>query len=376
MAVAEVSSAPGWQARLELAFERRGARTILARRRHEGPLVVQRPFHPEPDGCCHLYLLHPPGGVAGGDDLEVVVDAGSGATLLTTPAATKIYRTRGPEARISQTLSVRSGAVLEWLPQETIVFGGARARTLTRVELEPDARFIGWEITCLGRPASGDDFASGTLDQRVELWENGEPLLLDRLLLEATAADRRADWGWGGRSVYGCLWSTGATGARSCRARPAISSRSPASPVFRSAAFSARAASARGERFRAPGVSCENTCSERLLAPPVSGQPEEPMELSPREKDKLLIFTAALLAERRKARGLKLNYPEAVAYVTAAILEGARDGRTVAELMSYGATLLTRDDVMEGVPEMIPEVQVEATFPDGTKLVTVHHPIP
>jgi urease subunit gamma len=100
------------------------------------------------------------------------------------------------------------------------------------------------------------------------------------------------------------------------------------------------------------------------------------MELTPREKDKLLIFTAALLAERRKARGLKLNYPEAVAYITAAILEGARDGRTVAELMSHGATLLTRDDVMEGVPEMIHEVQAEATFPDGTKLVTVHQPIP
>jgi len=100
------------------------------------------------------------------------------------------------------------------------------------------------------------------------------------------------------------------------------------------------------------------------------------MELTPREKDKLLIFTAGLLAERRKARGLKLNYPEAVAFVTAAILEGARDGRSVADLMSYGATLLTRDDVMEGVPEMIHEVQVEATFPDGTKLVTVHHPIP
>ena len=100
------------------------------------------------------------------------------------------------------------------------------------------------------------------------------------------------------------------------------------------------------------------------------------MELSPREKDKLLIFTAALLAERRKARGLKLNYPEATAYITAAILEGARDGRTVAELMGQGATLLTRDDVMDGVPEMIPEVQVEATFPDGTKLVTVHQPIP
>src|ERR1051325_7926009 len=99
------------------------------------------------------------------------------------------------------------------------------------------------------------------------------------------------------------------------------------------------------------------------------------MELTPREKDKLLIFTAALLAERRKARGLKLNYPEAVAYISAAILEGARDGRTVAELMSAGAKLLTADDVMEGVPELIPEVQVEAPFPDGTKLVTVHSPI-
>ena len=99
------------------------------------------------------------------------------------------------------------------------------------------------------------------------------------------------------------------------------------------------------------------------------------MELTPREKDKLLIFTAALLAERRKGRGLKLNYPEAVAFVTAGIMEGARDGRTVAELMTHGARLLTRDQVMSGVAEMIPEIQVEATFPDGTKLVTVHHPI-
>jgi urease subunit gamma len=99
------------------------------------------------------------------------------------------------------------------------------------------------------------------------------------------------------------------------------------------------------------------------------------MELTPREKDKLLIFTAALLAERRRARGLKLNYPEAVAFISAAIMEGARDGHSVAELMDSGATLLTRADVMEGVPEMISEIQVEATFPDGTKLVTVHNPI-
>ncbi|EJM95886.1 MULTISPECIES: urease subunit gamma [unclassified Herbaspirillum] len=100
------------------------------------------------------------------------------------------------------------------------------------------------------------------------------------------------------------------------------------------------------------------------------------MDLTPREKDKLLIFTAALLAERRRARGLKLNYPEAVALITAAIMEGARDGKTVAELMSEGATILTRADVMEGIAEMIPDIQVEATFPDGSKLVTVHNPIP
>src|SRR3954467_14051801 len=99
------------------------------------------------------------------------------------------------------------------------------------------------------------------------------------------------------------------------------------------------------------------------------------MELPPREKDKLLIFTAGLLAERRKAKGLKLNYPEAVAFISAALLEGAREGRTVQELMSFGTTLLKRGEVMEGVPEMIPEIQVEATFPDGTKLVTVHQPI-
>jgi urease gamma subunit len=99
------------------------------------------------------------------------------------------------------------------------------------------------------------------------------------------------------------------------------------------------------------------------------------MNLTPREKDKLLIFTAALLAERRKAKGLKLNHPEAIAIISAEIMEGAREGKTVAELMDYGRTLLTRDDVMEGIPEMIPDVQVEATFPDGTKLVTVHDPI-
>ena len=113
----------------------------------------------------------------------------------------------------------------------------------------------------------------------------------------------------------------------------------------------------------------------RLLAAVSIRNEDSIMELTPREKDKLLLFTAALLAERRKAKGLKLNYPEAMALISAEIMEGAREGKTVAELMDFGRTLLTRDDVMDGIPEMIHEVQVEATFPDGTKLVTVHDPI-
>jgi urease subunit gamma len=116
-------------------------------------------------------------------------------------------------------------------------------------------------------------------------------------------------------------------------------------------------------------------CGLALSSPHVSHSARRSMDLTPREKDKLLIFTAALLAERRKARGLKLNVPEAIAYITAAVMEGARDGRTVAELMSFGRTLLRRDEVMDGVAELIPDIQVEATFPDGTKLVTIHQPI-
>jgi urease subunit gamma len=126
---------------------------------------------------------------------------------------------------------------------------------------------------------------------------------------------------------------------------------------------------------RGVAVARPESLQERGLQAKLSRTKGKEMDLTPREKDKLLVFTAALLAERRKARGLKLNYPEAVALITAAILEGARDGRSVAELMSFGTTLLTRSDVMEGVAELIPDIQVEATFPDGTKLVTVHNPV-
>ncbi len=200
----------GWRGRLALRFERRALRTVIAERSHHGPLLVQRPFYPEPDGTCHVYVIHPPGGVVGGDQLEVVLDVPSGASVLvTTPAATKLYRSAGPTAVVHNRLQVRAGGVLEWLPQETIAFGGSRAAVTTEVALEPGARFLGWEVSCLGRPASGDAFESGRLDQRTELALGGRPLLIDRLLTEGGGALQRGSWGWGGRSVYGCFLATG-----------------------------------------------------------------------------------------------------------------------------------------------------------------------
>jgi urease accessory protein len=214
MIVQELSHAPSsrWRGRLELRLERRGERSVIAHRRHEGPLMVQRAFHPERDGTCHLYVLHPPGGVVGGDRLELDVELMPGAqALITTPAATKLYRSEGAVATLVQNFRVHAGAVFEWLPQETIAFGGAHAESLTRVELEPGATYLGWEITCLGRPASGDRFERGALDQRTEIWQGKRPLLLDRLLTEAGAPTQSAAFGWGGRSVYGCLLYTGST---------------------------------------------------------------------------------------------------------------------------------------------------------------------
>jgi len=200
---------PAWRARLSLDLAEARGRTVIGTRAHEGPLLVQRAFYPEGDGTAHLYVLHPPGGVAGGDELEITLGLGPSArALITTPAATKIYRTRGAEARLRQTLTVGRDAVLEWFPQETIAFGGARAESITRVALERGARYIGWDIVCLGRPASGDDFESGRLGQRTEIWRGAKPLVVDRVAVEAGDAGRRGAWGWAGRTVYGCLLAT------------------------------------------------------------------------------------------------------------------------------------------------------------------------
>ena len=181
----EIPSDGGWRASLRLGF-RPGARgTVLAERRRQGPLAVQRPFYPEGE-VCHIYLLHPPGGVVGGDRLDIDVELAPGTqALITTPGAGKFYRSAGATAEQEQVLRIGPGASLEWLPQENILFPGAEVAMQTRVELQGDARLALWEIQCLGRPAIGEGFDQGRLDSRLSIRRDGTPLLLERLRVSA-----------------------------------------------------------------------------------------------------------------------------------------------------------------------------------------------
>lgn len=209
--VADSPEGSSWRARLSLGFVRVGERTVLSEREHVGPLRVQRPFYPEGERSCHVYVLHPPGGVVGGDQLEIEARAAPGAhALLTTPAATKLYRSGGARARLRQTLRVEPGAALEWLPQETIAFSGALAEVQTRVLLRGDARFVGWEISCLGRPAAGERFERGELSQRIELWRDDKLLYSERGRYLGGSALLRAAWGLAGQPVLGTMLCAGA----------------------------------------------------------------------------------------------------------------------------------------------------------------------
>ena len=184
-----------WKAELNLSFEKSTHKTILANRSQSGPLTVQRPFYPEGD-VCHLYILHPPGGVVGGDELHINVDlCNQASALITTPGATKFYRSNigngganNSLAQQIQTLKIANGCSLEWFPQENIFFHQTHSHLSTRVELEKDARFMGWEINCYGRPASNELFKSGEVMTRLEIYRDNEPVFLDRLLIEDTKA--------------------------------------------------------------------------------------------------------------------------------------------------------------------------------------------
>lgn len=167
----------GWQARLALEYTLQGARTALTRREHSGPLLVQKALYPEGDAVCHSIVVHPPGGIAGGDSLELELSLGAGgAALLTTPGAGKWYKSAGAQARVAQHFHIGRSAVLEWLPQASIVFDRARAEAITQIHLEQDALYMGWDITCIGRTASGERFNAGELRQRTEIWQQGRRL--------------------------------------------------------------------------------------------------------------------------------------------------------------------------------------------------------
>jgi len=195
----------GWQAKLELGFAHQHSKTVLAHRRHVGPLTVQRPFYPE-GGVCHVYLLHPPGGVVAGDCLTINIKAGTdSAALVTTPAAGKFYRSDGKLARQQVSLTVSSNATLEWLPQETIIYEGARVASEMRLDLAAGARYIGWEILVLGRPAATEGFTRGEAGMNWEIFRSGELFYRERLKIDAQAF--AANWGLNGHSACGTLFA-------------------------------------------------------------------------------------------------------------------------------------------------------------------------
>jgi urease accessory protein len=198
-----------WQARLQLGFEQNADKTLLVKREQFGPLTVQRPFYPE-GGICHVYLLHPPGGIVGGDDLSISIKAAAHShALITTPAAGKFYRSSGAQAKQTVEITVGESAALEWLPQETIIYEGAQLKSSVKVDLAADARFIGWEILSLGRPACAENFDYGLADLSWQIYCEDRPLLLERLCLDAKAFSAR--WGLQGNSACGTLFATPAS---------------------------------------------------------------------------------------------------------------------------------------------------------------------
>jgi len=202
-----------WVASLDLGFATREAVTRMTRCRHRGPLRVQRPFHPEGrDGACHVYLLHPPGGLVSGDALSIEVGVQGGAhALLTTPAANKLYRADSHAVAWRQhtRLAVADGGALEWLPQETLAFDGSRGAQTTEIALDGAARCLGWEVMALGRPASRLPYLSGRIEQRFRLTRDGRPLWLERQPLDPAHPRFHGRWGQGGASVQATLWAVG-----------------------------------------------------------------------------------------------------------------------------------------------------------------------
>jgi len=206
MHLADPVAAAGWRAELALAYERHGARTVLAKRRHEGPLVVQKPHYPEGDAVCHTIVVHPPGGIAGGDELEIRARAAAGAhALLTTPGAGKWYRSSGAWSRQKIGFDLGAGAALEWLPQPAILFDNAMGDMEFTLDLAADARYIGWEILCFGRTGSGERFLRGTCRVNTQIRRAGKRLWLERGELRGGTPLMESPAGLQGRTVCGTM---------------------------------------------------------------------------------------------------------------------------------------------------------------------------
>lgn len=207
----------GWSAQLQLRFIQRQGMTRLGARRHFGPLLVQRPFHPE-GAPCHVYVLHPPGGIVAGDRLvlDVHLEPGSHA-LLTVPGASKFYRSIGPTAQLGQRFHLAAGSTLEWLPQDSIFFNGARASLDSRFTLEPGARLLAWETLCLGRPVMGERFVQGALDSRLHIEMPDDPGLHERLRIEGGRLEKL-----GGHPLVATFCATPATTAVLEKARQVL----------------------------------------------------------------------------------------------------------------------------------------------------------
>ena len=200
-----------WRAHLDLKFSGRDDKTVISHRQHYGPLVIQKPFYPEAD-VCHVYLLHPPGGVVGGDQLTLDIEVNhEGHALITTPAAAKFYRRASSKARLNQSLNVKSGERLEWVPQETILFSSCEVEMKTIVQIDEAASFIGWEILCLGRPAGGELFEEGSVRQCFDVWRNNRPILLDRAHLAGNTDVLSAQWGMQNYTVTGTMIAVNVT---------------------------------------------------------------------------------------------------------------------------------------------------------------------
>ena len=362
---------------IALAVKASAGNTRRAHVREEGPLRVRCPGPASAE--LQAVIVNTAGGIVGGDRCRIDVAVETGARLvITTAAAEKIYRSLGPDASMDVKLKVAAGGSLAWLPQETILFDGARLVRRVDIEVAENAHLVFAEAIVFGRAGMGESVRDGRLSDRWLLRRQGQLVHAEAMRLEGNIVTKLlqpavAKGGAGGGNCADLAWRC------DDHRRPT-----------RSCEYVSR----RGRRLRLEGHGCGAVvrCGRCRASPRPDRHSEQgqrraaaaalveltfrhTMNLTPREKDKLLVSMAAMVARRRLERGVKLNHPESVALITDFIVEGARDGRTVADLMAAGAHVLTRAQVMEGIAEMISEIQVEATFPDGTKLVTVHEPI-